>query len=272
VVDHGTDVDERAAAALEALRDGRGPGADRVDDPWTSIRRLVEAAGPGVRRALVVVAAVVAVVALGALAWLAVRPVGSSGGADVGLFAGSATSVPAAGATDAGGGVVAPTATTTTAVGIVVHAAGAVQHPGLYRLSAGTRVADLLDAAGGPTAPADLDRLNLAAPLADGQRLYVPRTGELAPPAVAAEGGGPTSGSVGGAGGGASPSASSPLDLNAATAEQLDTLPGVGPATAAAIVDHRQRNGPFATVDGLLDVRGIGPAKLEAIRDLVTVG
>jgi competence protein ComEA len=215
--------------------------------------------------------AVVAVIALGALAWLAVRPVGSSGGADDGLFAASATSLPAAGGTDAGGGVVAPTPTTTTAVGIVVHAAGAVQHPGLYRLSAGARVADLLDAAGGPTAQTDLDRLNLAAPLADGQRLYVPRTGEVAPPAVAAEGGGTPSGAVGGAGG-ASPSASSPLDLNAATAEQLDTLPGVGPATAAAIVDHRQRNGPFATVDGLLDVRGIGPAKLEAIRDLVTVG
>jgi competence protein ComEA len=66
--------------------------------------------------------------------------------------------------------------------------------------------------------------------------------------------------------------ATGPLDLNTATAEQLDTLPGVGPATAAAIVSHRERNGPFATVDGLLDVRGIGPAKLEALRDLVTVG
>ena len=89
---------------------------------------------------------------------------------------------------------------------------------------------------------------------------------------MAADGGGAASGASGGAGGGASPSASSPLDLNAATAEQLDTLPGVGPGHCGRHRGSSPRNGPFATVDGLLDVRGIGPAKLEAIRDLVTVG
>jgi competence protein ComEA len=83
---------------------------------------------------------------------------------------------------------------------------------------------------------------------------------------------GPDGGAVVGSGGGATAAPSGPIDLNTATAEELDALPGVGPATAAAIVSHRERNGPFTSVDGLLDVRGIGPAKLEALRDLVTVG
>ena len=152
-------------------------------------------------------------------------------------------------------------------VEIVVHAAGAVARPGLQRLAVGARVADLLDVAGGPTPDADLDRLNLAAPLADGQRLYVPRLGETTPAPVSPEGGGGAVGSGDATGG-----AAGPIDLNTATAEQLDALPGIGPATSAAIVDHRERNGPFGSVDDLLDVRGIGPAKLEGLRDLVTAG
>ncbi|MEY4174789.1 MAG: hypothetical protein RI900_1954, partial [Actinomycetota bacterium] len=97
------------------------------------------------------------------------------------------------------------------------------------------------------------DAINLAARLLDGQRVYVPRVGEAVPP-------------------GAGPEApSGPLDLNSATEEQLDDLPGVGPATAAAIVAHRDSNGPFGSVDDLGEVRGIGPAKLDALRGLVTV-
>ncbi len=103
--------------------------------------------------------------------------------------------------------------------------------------------------------------LNLAAPLVDGERIYVPRVGENVPVAAVDV---TTSG-----GDDAHPSG--PIDLNHATVEQLDELPGIGPTTAAAIVDHREQNGPFATVDDLEAVRGIGPAKLEAIRDLVTV-
>jgi competence protein ComEA len=156
-----------------------------------------------------------------------------------------------------------PAPTTTTAPpAVVAHAAGAVQAPGVYRLEPGARAGDLVAAAGGAAPDADLQQLNLAAPVADGERVYVPRVGEVAPPPVAgATGGGP-------AGEGA---ADGPVNLNTATAEQLEELPGVGPAIAAAILDERERRGRFATVDDLLDVRGIGDARLEQLRDLVTV-
>lgn len=140
-----------------------------------------------------------------------------------------------------------------------VHAAGAVVRPGLYRLPAGSRVADLLDAAGGVEPGAELDRINLAAPLIDGAQLLVPRRGEVGGGLVAP---GADSGSGGGG----------PVDVNRAGPVELEALPGIGPATAAAIVAHRDAEGPFGGVDDLLDVRGIGPAKLDAVRDLVTVG
>jgi competence protein ComEA len=158
----------------------------------------------------------------------------------------------------AGSSAEAPAATTSTsAATLVAHAAGAVVRPGVYELPAGSRVTDLIDAAGGPTADADVDKLNLAAAVIDGERVYVPRVGEV----VAAVG---ASGDPG-----AMPAG--PLDLNTATLQQLDELPGIGPATAQAIIDERSRRGGFRTVEDLLDVRGIGPAKLDAIRDLVTV-
>ena len=116
------------------------------------------------------------------------------------------------------------------------------------------------------TADADGDRLNLAAPLA--RR----RAGLRAAPGRGRAPGGRSDG--GGSGGGSrhrgGPLRAEPVDLNTATAEELDALPGVGPATAAAIIDHRQRNGPFRSVDELRDVRGIGDAKLAQLRDLVT--
>ena len=139
---------------------------------------------------------------------------------------------------------------------VTVHAAGAVATPGVYRLEAGARVADLLTAAGGATADADLDQLNLAAPLADGERILVPRKGEV-PPAAAA--------------GSQEPSPTSKVDLNTATAEELDRLPGIGPATAEAIIRHRETHGRFRSVTDLLEVRGIGEAKLEQLRPLVKV-
>ena len=147
-----------------------------------------------------------------------------------------------------------------TPVTLVVQAAGAVVRPGVYRLQEGARVIDLITgAAGGPTSEADTQLVALAATLTDGVRVYVPKVGESPPPPV----GGSTGNAV------ATPAA--PVDLNAATPEQLDALPGVGPATAAAIVAHRQEIGRYTTVEELLDVRGIGPAKLEAMRPLVTV-
>ena len=160
----------------------------------------------------------------------------------------------------------APSPTTTDAPAIVVHAAGAVVAPGVVSLPPGSRVSDLLAAAGGPAPDVDLDRVNLAAPLADGQRVWFPRVGEVAPPSVPGEGG-PAPPGAGGDGDGSA----GPVDLNAATADELEDLPGVGPSIAAAIIEHRERHGPFRSVDDLLDVAGIGPARLEQLRELVTV-
>ena len=148
----------------------------------------------------------------------------------------------------------AVTATTAPAT-LVVHAAGAVLQPGVYRVEPGSRVTDVIAAAGGASPDADVNRLNLAAPVGDGTRVYVPRFGEALPASTASDPVAPAG----------------PLDLNTATLEQLDELPGVGPATAKAILAERGRRGRFRSVDDLLDVRGIGPAKLDALRDLVTV-
>jgi len=146
--------------------------------------------------------------------------------------------------------------------------AGAVQRPGVVDLVAGARVADALQAAGGLAEGADGDRLNLAAPLRDGARVFVPLVGQPVPAELApqAPGGGQSGGGTDGDQGAA------PVDLNLADGPELESLPGIGPATAAAILEHREREGPFASVDELLDVRGIGEAKLEALEGLVVVG
>jgi len=154
------------------------------------------------------------------------------------------------------------TTTTTAAPTVVAHAAGAVNAPGVYRLEPGARAGDLVAAAGGAAQDADVQRLNLAAPVTDGEQLYVPRIGEVAAPVPA----GPAAG-----GGAAEGEADGPVDLNTATAAELEELPGVGPAIAEAILDERERRGRFAAVEDLLDVRGIGDARLEQLRDLVTV-
>lgn len=144
----------------------------------------------------------------------------------------------------------------------MVHVAGSVALPGVYQLPAGARVIDAVAIAGGAGADAQAEALNLAAPLHDGDRVYVPSlVDEVAIPvgvtsATAAAGGGAPAG---------------PVDLNRATADELDSLPGVGPSTAAAIIAHRDQHGPFASIDALADVRGIGPTKLESLRGLVTV-
>jgi competence protein ComEA len=150
---------------------------------------------------------------------------------------------------------------------IIVHVAGEVVAPGVYVLHGAPRVHDAIEVAGGPSGAADLDALNLAATLVDGQRLYVPAIGDVEPGVVVL----PDPPATDGGGDAASPSAERPVDLNRATAAELDTLPGIGPSTAQAIVDDRDRNGPFARVDDLERVPGIGPAKLDAVRDLVVV-
>jgi competence protein ComEA len=148
---------------------------------------------------------------------------------------------------------------------VFVHVAGSVRTPGLYEVAAPARVHDAVEAAGGPTGAADLDGLNLAAPVTDGQRVYVPAAGEVDPASV------PQGGDGDGAAASEPVPSVGPIDLNVATVEQLETLPGIGPATASAIVDDRDRHGPFATVADLERVPGIGPAKLAAVIDLVTV-
>ncbi len=141
---------------------------------------------------------------------------------------------------------------------VTIHVAGAVERPGVHRLAVGARVDDAIGAAGGPTPDADVDALNLAAILVDGMRVYVPEQGEVVTllPVVPTDSGS-TSAPTG------------PVDINRADVDQLDALPGVGPATAAAIIAERDRNGPFLTVDDLERVPGIGPAKLAGLRDLV---
>jgi competence protein ComEA len=140
---------------------------------------------------------------------------------------------------------------------MIVHVVGAVRRPGLYRLADGARIADALRRAGGATRKADLSLVNLAAPVADGTQIVVPRR---APPPEAGGTAGP-SGETG--------STSGPVHLNTATVEQLDELPGVGPVTAQKIVDYREQHGAFSSVDDLDAIPGIGPARLEQLRDLV---
>ena len=137
---------------------------------------------------------------------------------------------------------------------VVVDVAGAVRRPGLYRLRDGMRIADAVAAAGGATAKAELDAVNLAAPIADGEQVLVPAGG-----AAGAAADSPPAGS--------SPTA--PLDLNSATAEQLDALPGIGPATAQKIVDYRTAHGPFHSVDELDAVPGIGAGRIAQLHGLV---
>jgi competence protein ComEA len=147
---------------------------------------------------------------------------------------------------------------TTSAPRVLVHVVGAVRTPGVVELDTAARVRDALAAAGGPADDADVEQLNLAAPVGDGQRLVVPRVGEPAPvtPAGVDEAAGTPPG---------------PLDLNLATITDLETLPGIGPTLAEAIVRHREKHGRFRSVEDLKQVRGIGEGRFADIRDLVRV-
>lgn len=138
---------------------------------------------------------------------------------------------------------------------LFVNVVGAVRRPGLYRLKEGARVADAVTRAGGPTPKAQIELVNLAARIADGEQIVVPRRGFGAPVAAASAPGGTA--------------ATGPVHLNSATLEQLDALPGVGPVTAQKILDYREKHGSFGSVDELDAISGIGPARLGTLRDLV---
>jgi competence protein ComEA len=167
-----------------------------------------------------------------------------------------------------------PSAPAATAVPppIIVHVSGAVLDPGVVDLVAGARVYEAVQAAGGSAADADLDRVNLAAPLVDGERIHVPAIGEDAPPELVPSVRPATAPAGDAAASGVSPTPT-PLivDLNRASALELEALPGIGPATSQAIVSTRDARGPFHSVDELLEVPGIGPAKLEQLRPHVWV-
>ena len=163
---------------------------------------------------------------------------------------------PAGGGADTGtstAGVVRRPVTTSMPI---VHVAGEVRHPGVYRIGGDSRVIQAIRLAGGPTGRANLQGLNLAAPVADGQQILVPTR-------ITAAAGGTSSATGGGAGSG-------PISLSSATAADLETLDGVGPALAARIVEWRQAHGGFSSVDQVDDVPGIGPARLEALRPHLT--
>ncbi|WP_324651234.1 ComEA family DNA-binding protein [Georgenia sp. H159] len=152
---------------------------------------------------------------------------------------------------------------------VVVHVAGAVVEPGVVRLPAGARVAESIDAAGGAQPEAELAAVNLARPLQDGEQVYVPRVGEARPGAAAGPAG--PAAAAGATGPGGEPGEAGVVDLNTADLSALDTLPGVGPAIAQRILEWRETNGPFHSVDELLEVSGIGPTTLERVRERVRV-
>jgi competence protein ComEA len=207
----------------------------------------------------IVVLVVVAVVA--GVAWYRIGVGGASAGE-----APAARPTRTSATTSEGDG---PAGTSTTvpssSARLVVHVAGAVAHPGVVELAAGARVIDAVEAVGGAVADGDLDRLNLAAKVVDGQRVYVARAGE-ADPGVAG-GGDPAGGTAGDAPG----AAGGKVNLNTATQAQLEELPGIGPTYAQSIIAERQRRGGFKSVNELRSVRGIGDKRFAELAPLVTV-
>jgi len=191
-------------------------------------------------------------------------PEGSAQPDDAAAASQGGSGEPPRGVPDAGG---------TPGAKIVVHVAGAVNAAGVVELPQGSRVHEAIAAAGGSTAAADLNRLNLAAVLSDGQKIHVPQVGEAAQEAAAVPSNGPAAGGTGSAGaavgGGAGGSAK--IDLNSATAEELGALPRVGPVLAQRIVDWRKEHGRFSTVEELDAVDGVGPKMLETLLPLVRV-
>ena len=155
----------------------------------------------------------------------------------------------------------APTPLTPTPPPIRVYVSGAVHRPAVYELPPDSIVQDVLEAAGGPTSDADLAHINLAQGLEDQQHVYVAREGEAnpAPP-------------VSGTGSGSGKTAGAVMNINTATAAELETLPRIGPTMAQRIVEYRQANGPFESIEEIQEVPGIGPKTFAGFEDTITVG
>ncbi len=206
------------------------------------------------RIAALLVAALVA-----GLAWY---QLGVSGSAGAGTAAPATTRPTGQTERSTGPGEVSGATTAPSGGFVLVHVAGAVAHPGVVRVRAGARVVDAIQAAGGGVPGSDLDRLNLAAKVVDGQRIAVALVGAPAPVEA---------GASGSPGGGAPATPGNPVDLNTATESQLEELPGIGPSLAAAIIAEREKRGGFKAVGELQDVRGIGEMRFAEIKDLVSV-
>lgn len=237
-------------------------------DEWHAVKQWLSrwVAYVGVRR---LVAGGGAALAGSVVVWLLVRP----SGVPVESMLPLASNVP----------VVTPSSTAVAPGVVKVHVAGAVRNPGVYQLASSARVVDAVLAAGGATSRADLESINLAQTIVDTEQVYVParrasrprvtvaprlrpnrRADQPSPSATSTTASGQAS-TVGG------PVSAARINLNSATASQLDTLPGVGPTTARAIISYRTKHGPFTKVEDLLNVTGIGPSKLAAMRDRVSV-
>ena len=164
-----------------------------------------------------------------------------------------------------------PGGLSTTSGSVVVHVTGAVSRPGVVTLPPGSRVTDAINAVGGASAEADTQQLNLARVLTDGEQIRVPRIGEVLPDPAPQPGGATTPGARTAPGKSGDGGASGTVNINTASASELEKLPGIGPALAQRIVEYRDSHGPFASVDSLTDVPGIGKAKLEGLREQATV-
>jgi competence protein ComEA len=261
---------EQIAADTAARRTRPLPGGGRRPPPPRLTHGLSERlrelrSDPRVGVVLLVVVAVVA-----GVVWYRIGT-GGDARADAGASAAGAATVTTATTATAPVSATANTAGDSAAKErsrIAVHVAGAVARPGVIELSAGSRVIDAVEAVGGAPPDADLDRLNLAAKLVDGQRVFVPKVGHPDPGVLPGAVAGGAEG-AGGADGSGAPSGK--LDLNTATQAQLEELPGIGPAYAQAIITERQRRGGFTSVNELRSVRGIGDKRFAQLAPLVTV-
>ncbi|WP_209324763.1 ComEA family DNA-binding protein [Brevibacterium renqingii] len=289
--------DDRFAGLLNssAERGGWVPGdvftADTAGEEETVAPRRV--------RLPVLVAVAIATVGVLALAFFLFRPVpqhsptASPGQADPSQQgAGDSDGSVGAASPDAAGEGQSGPASASPSGEVIVHVTGAVSSPSVVTLPAGARVQDAVEAAGGLRGDAAAESVNLARVLADGEQIHIPEEGEEPEDRAAGAGGQPAGGPEGDAatnagadsGGGSAghaaaadgaaqgaPGQTGRVDLNTADATALQTLPGVGPVTAEAIISHRQTQ-PFAAVEDLLLVKGIGPKTYESLKDLVTVG
>lgn len=234
----GSADDERA---LRELREGMLRGRIRDGARWEVPARAA------------IAVAVVAFVVVAAVVVLLLR----SGTEDAGVAVGE--TAPLVSTPEVTAPVASPDVTEASAQ-FQVHVVGQVRSPGVVSLPMDARVQDAIDAAGGASGKADLTQINLARKIVDGERILVPKPGQKIQEEAPAE-----------AGTGSAPAAGSPVDLNTASVGQLDALPGVGPVLAARIIEWRQANGKFTTVDDLNEVSGIGDATMEKLRPLVRV-